>query len=113
MIRLKRVYDKAEKNDGTRILVDRLWPRGVTKEKAKLDLWLKDIAPFEELRKWFSHDPSKWQEFKIRYFRQLKNNPSVVKFVKDKIRESNVSLIYGAKDDRYNNAVALKEYLER
>lgn len=112
MIRVKRVYDEVSLDDGFRILIDRLWPRGVTKEKAKLDFWLKDIAPSEELRKWFSHDPNKWQEFKIRYFLQLKDNPSAVKFVKDKIRESNVSLIYGAKDDRYNNAVALKEYLE-
>lgn len=99
-----------EKSDGFRILVDRLWPRGITKEKAKIDLWLKDVAPSDKLRKWFGHDPKKWNEFKKRYFAELTNNPAVEQ-LKKYIIKGNVTLLYSAKDENHNNAVALKEFL--
>lgn len=112
MLKIKRVYELYDKSDGFRILVDRLWARGLTKEKAKIDLWLKDIAPSPDLRKWFSHDPAKWQEFKKRYFRELETKNDLIKVIKDRMREGTVTLVYGAKDERHNDAVALKEYLE-
>lgn len=113
MIKVKRVYQPPQETDGLRVLVDRLWPRGLTKEKAKIDLWLKDIAPSNALRKWFAHDPAKWEEFKKRYFQELKGKTELVKAIKDKIKEGTVSLVYGAKDLEHNNAVALKEYLSK
>ncbi len=112
MLKIKRVYEPYDKNDGSRILVDRLWARGLTKEKAKIDVWLKDIAPSPDLRKWFGHDPAKWEEFKERYFMELKNKTDLIKAITDKLEEGTVTLVYGAKDEKHNDAVALKEYLE-
>ncbi len=113
MIKLKRVYDGADRNDGFRILVDRLWPRGLTKQKAAVDLWLKEIAPSTELRKWFGHDPEKWKEFRRRYRAELKNHPEEVGLIKSKAREGEVTLLYGARDQEHNEAVVLQEILER
>lgn len=108
-IRIKRVYDKPAKQDGRRILVDRLWPRGLTKDKAKVDLWLKDIAPSPELRKWFGHDPEKWPEFRKRYLAELKRNREAVKILKEELGKGPATLVYGAKDEEHNAAVVLKE----
>lgn len=112
MLRLKRIYDQPEKDDGVRILVDRLWPRGLNKEKAKVDLWLKNIAPSNELRKWFGHEPDKWDEFKKRYCAELKKNSAVTQ-LKEYMKKGRVTLLYSAKDEKHNNAVALKEFLEK
>lgn len=110
-INIKRVYESPDKKDGTRILVDRLWPRGLTKEKAKVDLWLKDIAPSAKLRKWFGHDPEKWMEFKKRYRAELNENAASVSQLKEQIKKGTVTLVYGAKDEEHNDAFFLKEYL--
>lgn len=112
-VKIKRVYEAPDANDGKRILVDRLWPRGLTKEKADVDLWLKDIAPTTVLRKWFSHDPAKWEEFKKRYFDELKNNKEPVSLLKDEIKKGPVTLIYGAKDEVHNEALVLKNMLNK
>ncbi|MCL4339139.1 DUF488 family protein [Patescibacteria group bacterium] len=112
IISLKRVYEKAEKDDGKRILVDRLWPRGLTKEKAKIDLWLKDIAPSDNLRKWFNHDKEKWEEFKKRYFTELKAKKDIVGLLKSEIKKGKATLVFSAKEERCNNAAALREYIE-
>jgi uncharacterized protein YeaO (DUF488 family) len=112
-IKIKRVYEKPEKDDGIRILVDRLWPRGLTKEKAGIDLWLKDIAPSSELRKWFGHDPEKWKEFRKRYNEELKKNEEQVSLLKDQIKKGKVTLVYGAKDEEHNEALVLKELFSR
>lgn len=113
MIKVKRAYDPVSSDDGYRVLVGRLWPRGVSKERAALDLWLKDIAPSTELRKWFEHDPAKWDEFQRRYWKELDEKPDVVETLRQRIREGPVTLIYSARDREHNAAVALKEYLER
>jgi uncharacterized protein YeaO (DUF488 family) len=112
-VKIKRVYEAPDANDGKRILVDRLWPRGLTKEKADVDLWLKDIAPTTDLRKWFSHDPAKWEEFKKRYFDELKNNKEPVSLLKNEIKKGPVTLIYGAKDEVHNEALVLKNMLNK
>jgi uncharacterized protein YeaO (DUF488 family) len=112
-IRIKRVYAAPATDDGRRILVDRLWPRGLTKERAKVDLWLKDIAPSTELRTWFDHDPKKWPEFKRRYTKELIALGSVVARLQEEIKRENVSLLYGAKDEEHNEAVVLLELLHR
>jgi uncharacterized protein YeaO (DUF488 family) len=106
-IKIKRVYEKPDKTDGTRILVDRLWPRGLTKAKAKVDLWLKEIAPSTELRKWFGHEPDKWAEFKKRYHAELKKNGEQAALLKEEIEKGVVTLVYGAKDEEHNEAVVL------
>ena len=111
-IRLKRAYEAPDVQDGCRVLVDRLWPRGVRKEGAKIDLWLRDIAPGDELRKWFDHDPEKWEEFKRRYFAELDNKPEWVTELRKKVEEGRLTLVYAAREARCNNAAALKEYLE-
>ncbi|NML18548.1 DUF488 domain-containing protein [Azohydromonas caseinilytica] len=111
-IRLKRAYDLPEPGDGLRILVDRLWPRGVRKDKAHIDLWLKDVAPSTELRKWFGHDEEKWAEFQARYRQELKRNPEPVARIAEQARQGTVTLVYGAKDSEHNDAVVLKTYLE-
>lgn len=112
MIKLKRAYQPAEDGDGFRILVDRLLPRGISKEKAKLDLWLKDVAPSSELRKWFAHDPERWKEFKEKYIEELKDKKKLLKEINDKEKEmSTITLVYGAKDEEHNNAVVLREQL--
>ncbi|MDE2311047.1 MAG: DUF488 domain-containing protein [Betaproteobacteria bacterium] len=108
-IRIKRVYEQPDKQDGRRILVDRLWPRGLTKEKARVDLWLKDIAPSTELRKWFGHDPNRWEEFKERYLAELKSNHEQIQCLKEELGKGVVTLIYGAKDEEHNAAVVLQE----
>jgi uncharacterized protein YeaO (DUF488 family) len=113
MIRIKRVYDKPSKDDGVRVLIDGLWPRGLSKEKAQVDLWSKDIAVSPQIRKWFAHDPAKWLEFKRRYYDELDSNKCAVAWLIDKIKTSGkVTLLYGSREDKFNNAVALKEYLE-
>lgn len=108
-IKTKRVYEKPDKEDGIRILVDRLWPRGLTKEKANIDLWLKDIAPSTELRKWFAHYPDKWTAFSKRYKQELKNNKEQVLLLKEQLNKGMVTLVYGAKDEAHNEALVLKE----
>ncbi|MFP3218948.1 MAG: DUF488 domain-containing protein [Acidianus sp.] len=110
MIKVKRVYDPLDKDDGIRILVDRLWPRGVKKDQ--VDVWLKDIAPSDELRKWYNHEPEKWEEFKRKYFEELSRNPKVEILLQLIKKGNNVTLLYASKSP-YNNAVALKEYLEK
>lgn len=106
---IKRVYEEPEKSDGYRILVDRMWPRGLTKEKAAVDLWLKDIAPSTELRKWFGHDPAKWQEFRKRYKQELKENKESVSDLEKALGKGKVTLVYGAKDKEHNQALVIKE----
>ena len=110
-IKLKRAYEEPCKEDGTRILVDRLWPRGVRKEDAAIDLWLKEIAPSAELRKWFAHDPDKWAEFRKRYRKELKGHADEVRQIRDKAREGTVTLVYSARDQEHNQAVVLQEFL--
>ena len=112
MIRLKRAYDSASKDDGIRFLVERLWPRGVKKDALRLDAWLKDVAPSTELRKWFSHDPTKWVGFQRRYSAELKEKPESVKPIIEAARRGRVTLVYSSHDTEHNNAVALKAYLE-
>lgn len=111
-IRVKRAYRAARVSDGTRILVDRLWPRGLAKDRVRLAAWLKDLAPSSELRKWFGHDPEKWDEFKSRYFKELNSNSEAVDELVAEIGDGPATLIFGAKDEEHNNAVALKLYLE-
>ncbi|MEM3791534.1 MAG: DUF488 domain-containing protein [Candidatus Micrarchaeaceae archaeon] len=106
----KRVYEKPQKEDGLRVLVERLWPRGISKERAKIDIWLKEVAPSNELRKWFGHDPKKWEEFKKRYKEELKGNKSLEE-LKNLIKEKDVVLIYSASDEEHNNAKVLEEIL--
>ena len=108
-IKIKRVYEKPVKEDGIRILVDRLWPRGLTKEKASVDLWLKEIAPSTQLRKWFDHDPDKWKEFRKRYEQELKKNKEQVSLLQEQVKKGVVTLVYGAKDEMHNEALVLKE----
>jgi uncharacterized protein YeaO (DUF488 family) len=113
MLQLKRAYDAPSRSDGQRILVERLWPRGVTRERAKLDLWLKDVAPSPKLRKWFGHDPARWNEFQRRYWKELQDHQDAVDVLRKKAKRGRVTLVYGAKDEQHNAAVALKEFLER
>jgi uncharacterized protein YeaO (DUF488 family) len=112
MIRAKRVYDPLEPDDGARLLVDRLWPRGVKKEQLSLDGWHRDIAPSSELRKWFGHDPTRWEEFKRRYFVELDKKPEAYSPLLEAVHAGNTTLLYSAQDREHNNAVALKTYLE-
>src|SRR6476660_4811959 len=111
MIKLKRAYEPPAKSDGQRILVERLWPRGITKEKAKIDLWMKEIAPSPELRKWYAHDIEKWAEFKKRYLKELKQNKDQLLRLQELIKEP-VTFIYAAKDEEHNSALVLKDLLE-
>ena len=111
VINIKRVYEKPTQEDGTRILVDRLWPRGLTKEKAGVDVWLKEIAPSTALRQWFGHDPVKWAEFKKRYHEELKKNPAQVSLLNEQTKKGAITLVYGAKDEKHNEALVLKELL--
>lgn len=112
MIRSKRVYESASEQDGVRVLVDRLWPRGLSKDKANIDLWLKEIAPDNSLRKWFSHDPEKWEEFRKMYLEELKQKEDQVQELLENAVETDLTLLYAAKDENLNNAAILKEYLE-
>jgi len=108
-LKIKRVYDKPAEEDGTRILVDRLWPRGLTKQKAKVDVWLKDIAPSTELRKWFAHDPEKWKEFIKKYKKELHENKEQASILKEYLKQGTVTLVYGARDELHNEALVIKE----
>ncbi len=109
---LKRAYEPAVRTDGRRVLVDRLWPRGLSKGKAKLDLWLKDIAPSTELRQWFAHDPDKWPEFRKRYRAELRGNPALSE-LRTLARRGKVTLVYAARDQEHNEAIVLRQILER
>ncbi|HJU14564.1 MAG TPA: DUF488 domain-containing protein [Candidatus Nitrosotalea sp.] len=112
MIKIKRVYEPSSPQDGFRVLVDRLWPRGLSKESAGVDLWIKEIAPSDKLRKWFSHDPKKWAEFKKRYASELDGRGEIVENLRSLAKEKGkITLVYGAKDEKYNNAVFLQEFL--
>ncbi len=114
MITIKRAYEAPKEDDGYRVLVDRLWPRGVSKEKAKLDLWMKDIAPSNELRKWFGHDPDRWEEFKKKYLSEIEENMEQIKELKEIVQENDtVTLVYSAKDEVHNNAAVLLELLKQ
>ncbi|HET9604814.1 MAG TPA: DUF488 domain-containing protein [Gemmatimonadales bacterium] len=113
MIRLKRAYEDAEDTDGRRVLVERLWPRGVTKAKLRLDEWNKDVAPSPELRRWFGHDPERWPEFRRRYFAELRANHDAWKALLSRSRRGRVTFIYAAHDTEHNGAVALKAFLEK
>ena len=110
-IKLKRVYEAPSKADGTRILVDRLWPRGLSKEKAHVDLWLKEVAPSTELRRWFAHDPAKWAEFQTRYHAELKQNSDQIALLKQALAKGPATLLYGAKDEEHNEAIVLQKLL--
>lgn len=111
-IEIKRAYLKPEGQDGFRCLVDRLWPRGLSREMLRLDAWYKELAPSGELRRWFTHDPGKWPGFKRRYFSELDDQSEVVAELLSRAQQGRLTLVYAAKDEQYNNAVALKEYLE-
>jgi uncharacterized protein YeaO (DUF488 family) len=112
MIKIKRIYDEISKEDGFRILVDRLWPRGMSKDRAKVNLWLKEVAPSDDLRKWFSHDPQKWHEFKKRYEKELKYKQELLRIIKQADKENGtVTILYSAKDEEHNQAVALATFL--
>ena len=113
MIRVKRVYEPSDSGDGTRFLVERLWPRGMKKESLHMEAWLKDVAPSDSLRRWFGHDPEKWIEFKDRYFIELDGEPDAMEPIVEAARRGNVTLLYSAHDTEHNNAVALKEYLSK
>jgi uncharacterized protein YeaO (DUF488 family) len=113
-IALKRVYDTPETGDGFRILVERLWPRGLSKEKARIDLWLREAGASPQLRKWFGHDPMKWEPFCRRYFAELRDKPLVVGQLQDIVRSrKKVTFVFAARDEEHNNAVALKEFMEK
>jgi uncharacterized protein YeaO (DUF488 family) len=113
MIQLKRAYEAASKKDGLRILVERLWPRGVSKKKAAIDLWLKALAPSTELRQWYGHDPVKWPQFRKRYWTELQDQGDLLALLKYVAQERTVTFVYAASDEERNSAVALKEFLER
>ncbi len=113
MIKLKRAYEAASEGDGLRILVERLWPRGVSKQQAKIDLWLKDLAPSTDLRKWYGHDPDRWPQFRKRYWAELKAQGDLLTLLKHVAEERAVTFVYAASDEERNSAVALKELLER
>lgn len=112
-VKIKRVYEEPAPDDGMRILVDRLWPRGLTKERAAVDLWLKEIAPSTNLRGWFGHDPARWEEFRSRYQQELMENPEPLQRLRDEIAKGAVTLVYGASDERHNDAVVLLDILTR
>lgn len=112
VIALKRAYEAPDTDDGYRVLVGRLWPRGISKATAHIDLWLKEIAPSTVLRQWFGHDPARWADFRERYFRELDGNAEAVAQLMEHVRRGKVTLVYGARDSEHNQAVALKAYLE-
>lgn len=112
-IKLKRIYEAPAPSDGCRILVDRLWPRGLSKEKAEVDLWARDASPSNELRRWYDHDPEKWEEFRRRYSDELRGRSESVEPILERVRAGPVTLVFSSRELRFNNAVALKEYVER
>ncbi|MBN2396744.1 MAG: DUF488 family protein [Deltaproteobacteria bacterium] len=111
-IRIKRAYEAPSESDGLRILVDRLWPRGISKEKARIESWPKEIAPSDGLRRWYNHDPEKWPEFRERYFAELDGNRELLQEILRLVRRGRVTFVYSSKEEDLNNAVALKEYVE-
>jgi uncharacterized protein YeaO (DUF488 family) len=112
MIRLKRVYEPPSRTDGTRILVDRLWPRGLTRERAAVALWLKDVAPSTQLRTWFGHAPARWKQFQARYRKELREKKDVIELLKQESKARTVTLVYAARDEQHNEALVLKSVLE-
>ncbi len=110
MIKVKRIYDPPAPEDGFRILVDRLWPRGLSKYRAKVDLWPKEISPSHELRKWYAHDPKKWPEFKKKYFEEIRGAKEALDLIMKKAKGGTVTFLYSSKEEKLNNAVALKEF---
>ena len=112
MVKVKRIYEPPSTDDGKRILIDRLWPRGMKKEEARIDEWLKEISPSSELRKWYSHDPAKWPEFKKRYRAEIIKETGLLKRIKNEGKKGTVTLLFSTKELELNNAVALKEILE-
>jgi len=112
-VKIKRAYEAPVKDDGFRILVDRLWPRGLTKEKAQVDLWLKEIGPSNELRQWFGHDPARWEEFRRRYREELADKADLLAEIKQHLKRGPVTLIYSARDEEHNQAVVLQEWLDQ
>jgi uncharacterized protein YeaO (DUF488 family) len=113
MMRVKRVYQPIEKNDGTRFLVDHLWPRGLKKELMQVERWVKEVSPSNKLRTWFGHEPTKWKEFQRRYFAELNEHPEAWEAILEYAREKDITLVYSARDEKHNNAVALKSFLEK
>jgi uncharacterized protein YeaO (DUF488 family) len=114
MFKVKRIYKESEPSDGYRILVDRIWPRGISKEKARIDLWMKQIAPSDTLRKWFGHDPKRWMEFRQRYREELRNEIGLIKQLNQLEEEHDtLTLVFSARDERHNQAVALRAFLQR
>jgi uncharacterized protein YeaO (DUF488 family) len=111
VVKIKRIYDPPSEDDGVRILVDRLWPRGISKEAAAIDEWERDIAPSDELRKWFSHDPARWQEFRRRYVSELRKNPELISKLRRLAKKGPLTLLFAAKDVAHNNAVVLRELI--
>jgi uncharacterized protein YeaO (DUF488 family) len=111
-IKIKRAYESPSDTDGHRILVDRLWPRGISKEKAKVDFWPKELSPSTKLRHWYGHDSKKWPEFKSRYYAEFESNPELLNELLEYVYKGPVTFVYGSKEQRLNNAVALKEYVE-
>ena len=112
-ILIKRIYDSPSESDGIRILVDRLWPRGLSKDRARIDFWAREIAPSNELRKWYGHEPSRWPEFKVRYFAELDSLPDAVHELLGHATSERMTLLYSSKEREINNAVALREYLQK
>jgi uncharacterized protein YeaO (DUF488 family) len=112
MIKIKRIYEPPAAGDGFRILVDRLWPRGLTKEKAEVDLWVKEIAPSNELRKWYGHDPAKWGEFKKRYLKEIEDKSDLHDMIAQKVKGGAVTFLFSSQEQKLNNAAALKEFFE-
>ena len=112
LIRVKRAYDDPSPRDGQRVLVERLWPRGLTKARAAIDFWHKEVAPSAELRRWFGHDAAKWPEFRRRYLKELRHNPQAVDLLRRKAKRGPLTLVYAARDDEHNSAVVLNDYLE-
>lgn len=112
-ISLKRVYDTPSQSDGCRILVERLWPRGISKQNAKIDLWPKEIAPSTALRRWFNHEPDRWTQFKARYLTELRARPEALRSIVERARAGRVTFVFASRELRFNNAVALKEFVER
>jgi uncharacterized protein YeaO (DUF488 family) len=112
MIKLKRVYEQPSPDDGLRVLVERLWPRGLTKKRAAVDLWLKDVAPSPELRNWFGHDPARWEQFQKRYRQELRGKEDAIELLKQKGKGGTVTLVYAARDEEHNGALVLKRLLQ-
>ena len=110
-ITIKRVYDPIDSGDGVRVLVDRLWPRGVSKQALKADHWLREVAPSDQLRQWFGHDPNRWEEFKLRYFAELQTKPETIELLLELAQEKGLVILYAARDVHHNQAIALQQYL--